>query len=117
MSDEKDRASLEELESKLAAVADKREETHSPNRAARKTSQGMAIGMRISAEMIAAVLVGLLIGWALDRVLDTMPWLLVLFVFLGAGAGGLNAYRVAKGYDSAVGLGRAIRERKQGTKD
>ncbi len=101
----------------MAAVADKREETHSPNRAARKTSQGMAIGMRISAEMIAAVLVGLLIGWALDRVLDTMPWLLVLFVFLGAGAGGLNAYRVAKGYDSAVGLGRAIRERKQGTKD
>jgi ATP synthase protein I len=64
--------------------------------------------------MIAAVLVGLLIGWALDRVLDTTPWLLVLFVFLGAGAGGLNAYRVAKGYDSAVGLGRAMREHKQG---
>ena len=118
MSDDKDRASLEELETKLSAVAHKREEKHSPNRATGKPSQGMAIGMRISAEMIAAVLVGLLIGWALDRVLDSTPWLIVLFVFLGAGAGGLNAYRVAKGYDSAVGLGRAMRERsKQGDED
>jgi len=50
-------------------------------------------------------------------VLGTTPWLLVLFVFLGAGAGGLNAYRVAKGFDSAVGLGRAMGERKQGDKD
>ncbi len=117
MSDDKDRASLAELESKLVAVASKREETHSPKRATGKPSQGMALGMRISAEMIAAVLVGLLIGWALDRVLGTTPWLLVLFVFLGAGAGGLNAYRVAKGFDSAVGLGRAMGERKQGDKD
>ncbi len=117
MSDDKDRASLQDLETKLNAVAHKREETHSPNRATGKPSQGMALGMRISAEMIAAVLVGLLIGWALDRVLDTTPWLIVLFVFLGAGAGGLNAYRVARGYDSAVGLGRAMRERKQGDED
>lgn len=117
MSDDKDRASLEELESKLTAVAHKREEKHSPNRAARKPSQGMALGMRISAEMVAALLVGLIIGWALDRVLDTTPWLLVLFVVLGTGAGGLNAYRVAKGYDSAVGLGRAMGKRNQGDRD
>lgn len=118
MSDEKDRASLHELESKLVAVSSKyRKETDKPNLSSRSPSQGMAVGMRISAEMIAAVLVGLLIGWGLDRLFGTTPWLIVLFVFLGAGAGGLNAYRVAKGLDSAVGLGRAMGEHKRNSKD
>lgn len=40
MSDDKDRASLEELESKLAAVTGKREELHSPNRATGQTIPG-----------------------------------------------------------------------------
>ncbi|MDP2696599.1 AtpZ/AtpI family protein [Thalassospira sp.] len=117
MNEDKDRASLQELDRKLVAVAGKREEKHGPTRGTGKPSQGMALGMRISAEMIAAVLVGLLIGWALDKALGTMPWLLVLFVLLGAGAGGLNAYRAAKGFDSAVGLGRAMGKRKQGDKE
>jgi ATP synthase protein I len=119
MSEEQDRASLEELDRKLTAVEGRREETHRPEPGARgkSSSRGMALGMRISAEMVAAILVGLIIGWVLDRVLGTMPWLLVLFVLLGAGAGGLNAYRAAKGYDSAIGLGRAMGKRKQGDKD
>lgn len=118
VSEDKDRASLAELDRKLAAVAGRREEKHGPVSGGRKSSSaGMALGMRISAEMIASTVVGLLIGWGLDRFFNTMPLLLVLFVILGAGAGGLNAYRAAKGYDSAIGLGRAMGKPKQGDKE
>lgn len=118
VSEDKDRASLAELDRKLTAVAGRREEKHGPVSGGRKSSSaGMALGMRISAEMIASIVVGLLIGWGLDRFFNTMPLLLVLFVILGAGAGGLNAYRAAKGYDSAIGLGRAMGKPKQGDKE
>ena len=36
------------------------------------------------------------IGWALDRLLGTAPWLLVLFVTLGFAAGLLNVIRAAQ---------------------
>jgi ATP synthase protein I len=40
--------------------------------------------------------VGGFIGWALDRILGTKPWLLVLFVALGFAAGLLNVIRAAQ---------------------
>jgi ATP synthase protein I len=35
------------------------------------------------------------LGWFLDGWLETRPWLLLLFLLLGAAAGTLNAYRAA----------------------
>ncbi|GGG47969.1 hypothetical protein GCM10010964_39190 [Caldovatus sediminis] len=52
------------------------------------------IGFRVGVELVSALVVGLAIGWALDRWLGTGPWLLLLFVVLGAAAGVLNVYRV-----------------------
>ena len=37
--------------------------------------------------LFAAVVSGLIIGWLLDRWLGTKPWLLVMGIVLGAGAG------------------------------
>lgn len=60
-------------------------------------SQGWGFAFRIGTELVSALAVGVGIGWALDYWLGTKPWLMVLFFFLGAGAGILNVYRVASG--------------------
>ncbi|MDH5772439.1 MAG: AtpZ/AtpI family protein [Rhodospirillaceae bacterium] len=54
---------------------------------------GMAQAFRVGAELISALIVGVGIGWALDQWLGTKPWLMLVFFFLGAGAGILNVYR------------------------
>lgn len=64
---------------------------------------GFGLAFRIGAELVAGLVVGLGIGWALDAWLGTGPWLLILFFFLGAGAGVLNVWRSVKGYGLAVG--------------
>ena len=42
------------------------------------------------------VLVGAAIGYVIDQWLNSTPWVLVLFMFLGGAAGILNVYRFAK---------------------
>ena len=74
-------------------------------------ASGIGVGMRISIELVSAVAVGVGIGWLFDGWLGTTPWLMVLFLFLGFLAGMMNVYRVVKGLDDAVGLGRALREK------
>ncbi|WP_438731314.1 AtpZ/AtpI family protein [Parasphingorhabdus sp. DH2-15] len=41
------------------------------------------IGSRVLADLIAGVAGGLLFGWLFDRWLDTTPWLMLVFLFLG----------------------------------
>jgi ATP synthase protein I len=64
----------------------------------------MGIGFRIGVDVAAALAVGLGIGYLLDAWLGTKPWLLVLFFFLGAGAGVLNVYRAVQGMGYQVGF-------------
>jgi ATP synthase protein I len=73
----------------------------------------MGLGMRIGVEMVVTVAVGAGIGYLLDAWLGTAPLMMVLFLFLGAGAGVSNVYRVVRGLDEAVGLGRAIEEKER----
>ena len=70
-------------------------------------NNGFKVALRVGVEMVAALVVGVGIGLALDRWLDTTPWFLVVFFFLGAGAGILNVYRAAAG----IGLGSGYRRR------
>ncbi len=74
---------------------------------------GMGLGMRIGVEMVVSVAVGAGIGYLLDRWLGTAPLMMVLFLFLGAGAGVSNVYRVVRGLDEGVGLGRAIEDKQR----
>ncbi|MCK5425306.1 MAG: AtpZ/AtpI family protein [Emcibacter sp.] len=55
---------------------------------------GMA--MRLVAELVSGLIVGLIIGYFLDKVLGTKPWLMIVFIFLGLGAGIFNVMRAAK---------------------
>lgn len=69
--------------------------------------------MRIATEMVAALIVGAGLGYLLDRWLETSPIFLVAMLLLGFAAGLMSVFRVMKGLDQAVGLGRAVREKNE----
>ncbi len=73
-----------------------------------KATSGAGFGMRVGTEMVSAVLVGFGLGYALDNWLNTKPGFMMGGLLLGAVTGFVNVYRVVKGLDDAVGLGRAI---------
>ncbi len=58
--------------------------------------KGLSIAARVGMEMVAATVVGAGLGYGLDRWLGTAPWLLIVGVFLGATAGILAVFRMAK---------------------
>lgn len=66
---------------------------------------GLGLGFRIATELVASFAVGGGVGYLLDRWLGTAPWLMVVFLLLGAAAGMLNVYRVMLGINKVVGLG------------
>ena len=60
------------------------------------------------------LVVGVGIGLGLDHLLDTRPWFMILFFFLGAGAGMLNVYRTVTGIGHAVGYKKSDRAPERG---
>lgn len=66
--------------------------------------RGAALGMafRLGTEFVLGVGIGGGMGWLLDRWLGTSPWLFILFLFLGMGAGVLNVARTAKQMNAAT---------------
>jgi ATP synthase protein I len=54
---------------------------------------GLGVALRVAVDMVAGVGVGAGMGYVFDQWFGTSPWLLIVFFFLGAGAGGLNTYR------------------------
>ena len=105
-----DRHSIDDLDARLKAAQDR--EAKPKSREPNATTTGLGLGMRIGVELVAGLGVGVAIGWGLDRWLGTKPWLMVVFFFLGAAAGILNAYRASQGIDDSVGLGAAERRSK-----
>ncbi|NMM43162.1 AtpZ/AtpI family protein [Rhodospirillaceae bacterium KN72] len=69
--------------------------------------EGLGFALRVGTELVTATAVGVAIGFGLDYWLGTKPWLMILFVFLGGGAGVTNVYRLVSGMDSGVGWRRA----------
>ncbi len=57
---------------------------------------GLGVGFRIGIELVASLVVGVALGWVFDRYLGTRPWGLIVFFFLGAAAGMVNAFRAAQ---------------------
>ena len=60
-----------------------------------KRGSFMGTAFKLGTELVAAVAVGTIIGFILDTLFDTKPWLIIIFFFLGAGAGMLNVIRAA----------------------
>lgn len=57
-------------------------------------NSNLGMGLRVGVELVSAVIVAVAIGWALDSWLHTKPFLLIVFVLLGGGAGIANIWRL-----------------------
>jgi ATP synthase protein I len=84
---------LEDLGKRLRHA--RKKEPEAPSNKARGQSFGLAL--RLSTELIAGVVVGGLIGLGLDMLFGTTPWLMLVFFFMGSGAGILNVMHTAQG--------------------
>jgi len=60
--------------------------------------RGRAMGQafKLSIELVAGVAIGGFIGWALDQLFGTTPFLMLVFLVLGAASGIMNVVRTAK---------------------
>ncbi|MEA2780672.1 MAG: synthase protein [Rhodospirillaceae bacterium] len=97
MSEKKPPNRLDDLDARLRRLRErtpKEDPAVSGGSSPSKTAAGFAF--RVGIELMAALLVGGGIGWLLDHWLGTMPLFLLIFFFLGAGAGLLNVFRAAK---------------------
>ena len=65
---------------------------------------GLSLGLRIGVELVVAVVVGTGLGWAVDEVLGTQPWGILVLFLIGVAAGMLNVYRAVSRIGGAVGL-------------
>ena len=103
MSDNKPPDQLEDLDKRLHQARNRHADASSGSSLGKEEMSGYCMAIRNGTEMVAALIVGVGIGYFLDSWLDTKPWFLVVFFFLGAAAGVLNVYRAASGLGMAVG--------------
>lgn len=87
------RRRLDTLGERLAEVQARHAPSPQPDSGARGEALGYAL--RLGVELVAGVAVGGFIGWALDRWLGSAPFLMVVFLVLGAAAGMMNVFRAA----------------------
>ena len=93
--------SLEDLGTRLQAArkAQESKESQGPRKA---SAYGSAV--RLVSELVAGLVVGLMLGLFMDEWLGTGPWLLIVFLFLGIGAGIMNVLKAAKKMQSDLHL-------------
>ncbi len=109
------RRRLDTLGERLEALK-ARQAPSPPEPAVRGEALGFAL--RLGVELVAGVAVGGFIGWGLDRWLGTAPFLMVVFLALGAAAGILNVIRAAKAMQAkGPPAGRDLPEEKDDDED
>jgi ATP synthase protein I len=94
MNDPEKPLSLEDLEARLRKA--KGEQAPAGRERGPASATALGIAWRLAIEMVSALAVGGFVGWWLDRWLGTRPWLLLGFLFLGAGSGLVAAVRAAR---------------------
>jgi len=102
MSEETPRPSRKDLGTRIREAKAKRSsETDQAGQMSR--GAGLSLALRLTMELVVGFVVGVGIGFGLDYWLNTLPLFLIIFFFLGAGAGMLNVYRVATGAGQSIG--------------
>lgn len=86
-------ARLTSLDERLRqAQADEAVRTGKTRPAADRNEQ---LGNRVLSYLVGGMLGGAAIGWALDQLLETSPWLLLVMLFLGTAAGFWNIIKLS----------------------
>jgi len=80
--------------------ARKEQDKKRPGPMTETSSWGMA--SRFVGDLVSGMIVGGCIGWFLDQVLDTKPWMLIIFLVFGIAAGIMNVMRSAKELNEAA---------------
>jgi len=118
MPDDDDKRALDELDQRLNKA---REQVQDPLKQAssKNSEKGGPLGLafRVSVEIVSAVAIGVAIGWFADGWFGTRPWLMLVFIVLGGGAGILNVYRMASGFGYAVGYEKKEAQTEDQTED
>ncbi len=111
MTDQDKKPTLEDVGERLQVLRDAAAAKETKARKIEGSTKVAGVGMRIGMELIAGVLVGGGLGWLIDRELETKPIFMLALIALGFAASVLSVLRILKGLDTAVGLGRAMREK------
>ncbi len=107
MSDQPPERELDALEARLREARGKAEAARPESKDKNQSSSNaLSLAFRVGVELVSALAIGVAIGWLLDQWLDTRPWLMLVFIFLGGAAGILNVYRMARGFGYAAGYQR-----------
>ncbi len=86
---------IRQLEEKILRLKEEENERRRP--ATKNVYAGRsALGLRAAVDLLSAVLVGAAIGYTVDRLADTRPLFLAIFLLFGGAAGVLNVYRLSK---------------------
>jgi ATP synthase protein I len=93
---ENDPERLQELDARLKAARERIEGSSGKERQAAADSRLAAAGWRMSLELVVGIVFGLGLGWLIDYGLGTKPWFMIIFMFLGLGAGITNIMRTAR---------------------
>lgn len=94
---EKDPDRLDKLGAQLKAARERNSGTSGADMQYTPGDSKMAgAGLRMSLELVVGIVFGLGFGWILDHWLGTKPWFMIVFMFLGLGAGIANVMRTAR---------------------
>ncbi len=107
MSDQQPERDLDALDARLREARGKAQDiTPESKDKNQPPTNALGLAFRVGVELVSALAIGVAIGWLLDQWLGTRPWLMLVFIFLGGGAGILNVYRMARGFGYAAGYQR-----------
>jgi ATP synthase protein I len=65
---------------------------------------GYGLAFTLAADLLGGLIGGTLLGWGIDSWLETAPWGLILFFFVGAAVGMWSVYRTVRAQDAAMGF-------------
>jgi len=84
------RERLDALDEKISAS---RQGQVPPEKQARVNANMLGLAYRLLVEILVGIAVGGFVGWWMDKVLDTKPIWMLVFLVLGMGAGLMNSVR------------------------
>lgn len=100
---------IDELEKKIRAA--KGGEELSPEEARKQRDHNNAhIAAKAGFEFAAAIFLSAALGYFIDQQFETAPLFMIMFFFLGVGAGFVSLFRMSKNMGSAVGYATLHKE-------